>query len=321
MARALRIYFEGAWYHVMNRGINRENIFFNDTQRQQFLRLLGEATETYGIEIHAYCLMTNHYHLIVHTPRGNISEAMKYINSKYASFVNFTIKRDGPLFRGRFKAIIISADDYLIQLSRYIHLNPLEAKIIKILHQYKWSSYPCYINKCKSPQWLNRGEIIKRFGKNNFQNHYKEFVESNQEIESYTVYEKNSIPPAIGSDAFLKMIDDYIKKHSLSAEIVGKDRILAPLKMQEIIDFVSHYFKLNSKSICYGSRFVKNPARKIAIYICRQLGGYSLKEIAEAMGNISYKGISNAIHRVRTDHAQLKLAKKLIARMQKTQKP
>ena len=157
MSRPLRIYFEGAWYHVMNRGVNKNEIFFKDTHRYEFLNLLGKTKEIYGIEIHAYCLMSNHYHLIIRTPRGNISQAMKYLNSTFAQYVNLTMHRDGPLFRGRFKAIVVNADEYLVRLSRYIHLNPLEAKMVTSLLKFRWSSYLSYIGRAKSEEWLSRG--------------------------------------------------------------------------------------------------------------------------------------------------------------------
>src|SRR5439155_8808363 len=114
--------------------------------RKYFLNLLGEISDIYGIEIHAYCLMSNHYHLLIHTPRANISDAMRHLNSRYTQHVNNSMDRDGSLFRGRYKAIIVSAEDYLLSVSRYIHRNPIEAKIVKNLTSYKWSSYPAYLN-------------------------------------------------------------------------------------------------------------------------------------------------------------------------------
>ena len=154
MARDLRIQFEGAWYHVMNRGINRQHIFFNDSHRVYFLNLLGEVVKIYGVEIHAYCLMSNHYHLIIHCPRGNISAAMRHLNSRYAQKVNISMRRDGPLFKGRFKSVLVGADDYLLQLTKYIHRNPIEAKIISNAGDYNWSSYTAYIGVVKPLPWL-----------------------------------------------------------------------------------------------------------------------------------------------------------------------
>ena len=131
MARPLRIEYPGAWYHVMNRGVDRQPIFLHDAHRESFLSLLSDISRSYQVEIHAYCLMNNHYHLLVRTPLGNISRAMRHLNGVYTQRFNSMEKRDGSLFRGRFKAILVEADEYLLRLSRYIHLNPVAAKLVK----------------------------------------------------------------------------------------------------------------------------------------------------------------------------------------------
>lgn len=316
MARPLRIHFDGAWYHVMSRGINRNNIFYNDIQRETFLELLSKAITIYGVEIHAYCLMTNHYHLILHTPRGNISHAMKYINSNYAQFVNMTMNRDGPLFKGRFKAIVISADDYLINLSRYIHMNPMEAKILDSLISYKWSSYPAYLEKCSRPNWLSTHEIIKRFGAKQFAKSYKSFVESKR--NKPTDYFTNAIyKPVLGDDDFCRMIDEYINSHSLSAEIVGKNRIVTPPSIEAILKLVASHFDIKPAQIYKSTNGVSNPARKIAIYICREFGGYHLHEIGKFMGGVTYKAIASVINRIKYNREQMLIAKLLIKKLKK----
>lgn len=314
MARPLRIYFEGAWYHVMNRGVNHGQIFFNDAHRYAFLDLLGKTKEIYGIEIHAYCLMGNHYHLILHTPRGNISQAMKYLNASYAQLVNFSIKRDGPLFKGRFMAIVISADDYLVQLSRYIHLNPLKAEIVSSVSDYKWSSYLAYIGKDKPQDWLSRTEIMNRFGLKSFREKYTKFMELDADCDINKFYEDKP-KPVIGDDDFCQMVDSYIKSHSLSAEIVGAKKIASTPSIQEIIKVVSQYFKVDPMTMFEANIKSGNFPRQIAIYICRKLGGYSLREIANSFGSIGYKGISKAIGRVSRNELQLKEANNLLIRI------
>lgn len=311
MARPLRIYFEGAWYHVMNRGIRKEDIFYNDSHRYAFLYLLGKAKDIYGIEIHAYCLMSNHYHLIIHTPRGNISEAMKYINSTYAQIFNSSMKRDGPIFRGRFRAIIISADEYLIRLSRYIHLNPLKAKLVSDLVDYKWSSYPSYLERTQFPEWLTKTEIIKRFGKKSFRLKYINYVENSNDEQLEKFYQSRHFNPTLGGDEFSKFIEN-LKSHSLSGEIVGADRIKKPPSIQKIIRYTSKYFNVEVESIFKINKVSGNLPRQLVIFISRNSGGYSLREIANAIGNINYKGISKAIARVNSDKTQQIIANKII---------
>ena len=300
MARQLRIKFDGAWYHVMNRGINHDLIFFSSENRDVFLNYLSNTKKIYDIEIHAYCLMDNHYHLIIRTPRGNISEAMKYLNATYAQYVNVSEKRDGPLFKGRYKAILIGADDYLLVLSRYIHRNPFVPKMTRILSNYKWSSYPAYLEMAVTPDWLNTKEIKSRFGGAPFYLKYKNYVESDVDVSVFPFYDyEEKLPPVIGEAGFKKMINEYVKKHSLSAEIVGANKIRTRPSIESIVDTISAHFEIQPEKIYLVSKRLKNEHRDIAIYICREIGGYPLMKIAEAMGNVTYKAISKSIRRIK----------------------
>src|SRR3990170_8349518 len=145
MARPLRIEFEGAFYHITSRGNLRDRIFFDDKDRETFLEILRRTKERYGYLLHAYALMGNHYHLLIETPKANISQIMQNINTSYTVYVNRKYQRSGHLFQGRFKGIIVDKDEYLIALSRYIHLNPVRAKIVQKLEDYKWTSYKAFI--------------------------------------------------------------------------------------------------------------------------------------------------------------------------------
>jgi len=125
----------------MNRGAGHRNIFINKHHRQIFLEIIKEAIDQFEVEAHAYCLMNNHYHFLIKTPQANLGRAMRHINGVYTQRFNKDQKTDGSLFRGRYKALIIEKEAYLLQVSRYIHLNPIEAKITKSLSDYSWSSY------------------------------------------------------------------------------------------------------------------------------------------------------------------------------------
>lgn len=129
MSRPLRIEYAGAWYHVMNRGAARQAIYLQPTHRQLFLALLGERQERFGIETHAYCLMDNHYHLLLHTPKGQLSRGMRHLNGLYTQGMNRSVQRDGALVRGRYTAILVEADTSLLHVSRSMHSNPLEAGV------------------------------------------------------------------------------------------------------------------------------------------------------------------------------------------------
>ncbi len=128
----------------MNRGLPYHDVFPQNKHRDMFLDLLDEISQMFSVEIHGYCLMDDHYHLLIHTPLGSLGRAMRHLNGVYTQRFNRLESLDGPLFRGRYKAILVEADNYLLQVSRYIHLNPLVAKITRKLEKYRWSSYPAY---------------------------------------------------------------------------------------------------------------------------------------------------------------------------------
>ena len=141
MARPLRITYPGAFYHITSRGNERKEIFKSRADKDKFLFYLESATRRYDAIIHVYCLMSNHYHLLLETPSGNLSQIMRHINGAYTTYFNKKRQRVGHLLQGRFKSILVDMDEYCKELSRYIHLNPIRAKMIDNLKDYRWSSY------------------------------------------------------------------------------------------------------------------------------------------------------------------------------------
>ncbi len=165
MARALRITYPGAFYHVTSRGNKRKAIFKSKRDREKFLGYIESATQRYNAVIHAYCMMDNHYHILLETPSGNLAQIMRHINGAYTTYFNIKRARSGHLFQERYKAILVDIDEYAKELSRYIHLNPVRAKIVEIPEEYDWSSYKFYIGKQKPAKWLYRDFILGYFGK------------------------------------------------------------------------------------------------------------------------------------------------------------
>jgi putative transposase len=164
MARPLRLEFAGALYHVTSRGDGREAIFRGDGDRLVFFEVLAGMWERFNWVIHAYCLMTNHYHLLVETPDGNLATGMREPNGVYTQRFNRIHRRVGHVFQGRYKAILVQKETYLLELARYVVLNPVRARMVASAGDYRWSSYRAMIRNAAPPDWLETGAILNLFG-------------------------------------------------------------------------------------------------------------------------------------------------------------
>jgi REP element-mobilizing transposase RayT len=165
MGRRLRTDVEGGIHHVMNRGVDHRRIFFADADRVEFGRLLGEIHTRWGVETLAYCLMDNHYHLVLHTPEGRLSDAMQYLGLVYTRHTNDRVGRDGPIFRGRFASMLITTDSYLLQATRYVHRNVLDLPGVRRPDGYRWSSYRTYLGHRRRPPFLNTEPVLELVGR------------------------------------------------------------------------------------------------------------------------------------------------------------
>ena len=165
MARPLRLEYSGALYHVTSRGDRREDIYLDDTDRNEWLAVLDKVCGRFNWVVHAYCQMTNHYHFLVETVDGNLSKGMRQLNGQYTQRFNHRHRMVGHLFQGRYKAILIQKDTYLLELSRYVVLNPLRAGMVDELQDWHWSSYRAMVGLDGSPEWLDNDWLLSQFGK------------------------------------------------------------------------------------------------------------------------------------------------------------
>lgn len=165
MSRPLRIELSGGVYHVTSRGDGREDIYFSDQDREVWLGVLGEVCRRFNWLCHAYCLMTNHYHLVVETPEGNLSQGMRQLNGVYTQYVNRTHQRVGHVFQGRYKAILVEKDSYLLELARYVVLNPVRAGIVQTAADWPWSSDGAMIGEAIPQPWLQTDWLLRQFGR------------------------------------------------------------------------------------------------------------------------------------------------------------
>jgi len=307
MARPLRIEYPGAYYHITSRGNERKDIFKDDHDKKQFISYLKSAYLRYKAVIHVYCLMNNHYHLLIDTPKGNLSHIMRHINGAYSTYFNIRHRRAGHLFQGRYKAILVDADAYAGELSRYIHLNPFRAGMVDAPEHYAWSSYACYIDKGKSPDWLTIDFILGYFSGYNIspKQKYKEFV-STKMLGTYESPLQGTVASTIlGQDCFIEEIrETHLKNRAKDRNLPALNELSASLDVNEIYNTIKSVVKDNPSLL-----------RNYTLYLCRNYSGKSLREIGNYFG-ISEAAVSQAnfrfCHRLEKD----KSLKKTIIQIQ-----
>ncbi len=288
MARPLRIQYPGAVYHITSRGNERKTIFKGSRDREKFIEYLQSSTERYSAVIYCYCLMDNHYHLLMETPEGNLAAIMQHLNGSYTTFFDVKHKRAGHLFQGRYHAILVEADAYALELSRYIHLNPVRAGIATHPDEHPWSSYVHYIDGRLQPEWLLTSPILGYLSRKeaDARRKYKVFVQDKLGNNYPSPLKMAAAGAILGGQAFVEKIQ---REHLDKAT---KDRNLPTLKtltrnrsMDQIIGTAEEHIK--DKAI----------ARKICIHLCHRFSGETLRNIGERFG-LSESGITQASRRM-----------------------
>lgn len=289
MARPLRIEYFGAFYHITSRGNERKAVYKSQRDREKFLSYLESATERYGAVIHVYCLMDNHYHLLLETPSGNLSQIMHHINGAYTTYFNTKRERAGHLFQGRYKAILIDVDEYAKELSRYIHLNPVRAGIAENPEEYEWSSCQYYTVKRKAPEWLERDLILSYFGKKPItaRKRYRGFVRSVMDREYENPLAELSHSVILGSGEFVAEIKDRFLRNK------QPDRDLPALR-----DISSrpelHYIEKTVDSVLQSDEKL---ARQVKLHLYHRYSGMKLRKIGKRFG-IGESGVTQASRRI-----------------------
>jgi len=281
MARPLRIEFPGAVYHVTSRGNAKQAIFVDDRDRGRFLDVLSTVVNRFNWHCHAYCLMGNHYHLVIETLDANLSKGMRELNGVYTQGFNQRYKRVGHLLQGRYKAILVEKDNYLLSLCRYVVLNPVAVGLIRRPEQWRWSSYGAAIGLVKRPSFLTIDWVLSQFGgrKRVAIERYKRFVMEGIGKESPWETLKGQI--FLGTEEFIGQLRELLNEKKDMKEVPKLQRHVARPSLSDLI------------------KTKKGKERKTegkAIYAAYVRYGYSMKEIAEFLG-LHYATISRAIKR------------------------
>jgi REP element-mobilizing transposase RayT len=283
MARPLRLEYAGALYHVTARGDRREAIYLEDADRETFLEVLSEVCQDFNWVCHAYCLMGNHYHLLIETPDGNLSKGMRQLNGVYTQRFNRIHDKVGHVFQGRYKAILVDKESYLLELARYIVLNPVRAGMVRSANDWRWSSYRATSGQGPCPSFLATDWLLASFGKRKkaAREKYKAFVSEGKNQPSPWASLRNQI--YLGSDAFVEKMQSLLDDDNELSEIPRSQRRPATKPL-------SHYEKISR-------------SRNEAIAAAYASGGYTLKALGEHF-QLHYSTISGIVknHKSKTSY-------------------
>ena len=274
MARPLRIEFTNALYHITSRGNRREDIYLDDNDRGTFLNILQQVGERFNWVCHSYCLMSNHYHFLVETPEANLSLGMRQLNGVYTQRFNRAHRRDGHLFQGRYKAILVQKDAYLLELSRYIVLNPVRAGMVRSARDWRWSNYRATAGLAPAPDWLHVDWLLSCFGhrKKRAMQAYRDFVSNGKGRPSPLKELRNQI--FLGDDSFVETLQAMVEKDVDLSEVpsVQKRRLADPIR-----------------------KYIEGAeTRNEGIFGAYRSGAYTMKAISDNLG-LHYSTVSKII--------------------------
>lgn len=302
MARQLRIEFSGAYYHVFSRGNNRADIFCSDKDRWKFLDMTETLSERFAIEIYAYVLMDNHYHLLLRTLEPNLSKAMQWLGSTYTRYYNTRNSKNGHLFQGRFRSLLVENAQYLRQLSFYIHRNPLRGGLAGSLTEFRWSSYHYYAYPKTPPPWLKTDLILSMFHSHKdphkaYRNAIKQYAEEQsspvEEIKHGFIY---------GSEKFADFIKDKcIAPQQQDTELPHLNRILRSEAPESLAEKLAYLLNCDIQNFKTSARLTgkDRDKRDVMIYALWETGRYSNHQIGKLVG-LSYSAVSKRIHDARS---------------------
>lgn len=316
MARPLRVEFKGAWYHVMNRGAGRRCIFSSAAHFSKFLRLVAEVSEVFALEVHAYCLMGNHYHLLVRTPEAGLGRAMRHLNGVYTQYFNKRNRTDGALFRGRYKAILVASDSHLLMASRYIHLNPVDAGFVNRPEAYAHSSYRGYVEPHAARHWLFTSTLLGQFMVGDPRVEYRRFVGRGVDAATQAFHSASRLKPIFGGETFERSIRSRVERMRANAdpEIPEVRRLETRPSLNAIGEAVAATFGVDLEAM-RDQRHERAPdlirARWAALYIGRHEAGASLASMAQWLGYRSYNSAASALSRLRRKMKDPELAVRL----------
>lgn len=299
MARPLRIETEDGLYHVTSRGWERRVLVRDDRDRQRWLELLDRVSGRCGWRVFAWGLMSNHFHLYLRTPQPNLSAGMHDLNSGYASAFNRRYRRCGSLFQGRFKAVVVEDESHALELTRYIHLNPVRASMVERPEQYAWSSYRDYLGMSRAPAWLDWETVVSELGKDRrlARSAYRRFVEAGLSQPPRSPLESAVGGMFLGGGEWVEWWQRRLAAEPVREGVPAQRQLAWRPSLEEVAGAVSQAFGVERAALCVSRRH-GNEARSAAIYLARQVTDAAVGVIGQYFGGVSLAAISKMVARV-----------------------
>ena len=304
MARALRIQYPGAYYHVTCRGNGKQNIFCGDDDRRKFIALLVDSTRIYEVRLHAYCLMNNHFHLLIQTMKSNCGDFMRRFNVCYTGWFNNRHGRSGHLYQGRYKAFLIDADSYLLEVSRYLHLNVVRTSHFRTagfgrrwlrVSSFPWSSLRGFIDNKKKRDFVYYDQILSITGGRKY---YRQFIIDGLKRGVADPFKDVKYGLLLGSESFVKTIRaECIEEGSRQEQPSYRELVVETLKPEVVLQAVVEFFDIKESNILsyYGDSEVRGMASELLYRYC----DVTQSEIGRILGDLSYSGVSKLRFRLK----------------------
>jgi REP element-mobilizing transposase RayT/DNA-binding transcriptional ArsR family regulator len=322
MSRPLRIEIENGIYHVTARGWERRVVVRDDRDRQEWFKLLDRVTVRCGWRFFAWVLLNNHFHLFFQTPEANLSAGMHDLNSGYATWFNRRHRRSGSLFQGRFKAILVEDESYCWTLSRYIHLNPVRAKIVNRPEDHSWSSYRYYLRSGNAPEWLDWQRVLAEVGKKprSARREYQRFVEQGLKAKIASPLEDVVGKVFLGSDAWVEKMQKALGLCEPDANVPQLKRLAWRPSQNAIETAVAAAFGIDVPNL-FVKRVKHNEPRVAALYLLRKLTSVSAAELAEQYGGVSQAAISKTVTRAQLRAKEERHWRQRLTRIEESLRP
>jgi putative transposase len=298
MARPLRLEYADAVHHVMSRGIEGRRICLDETDRDIWLEILGRAAERFGWAVYAFSLLDNHYHLFLGTPEAGLAPGMRQLNGGYAGYFNRRHGRRGPLMQGRYKSGLVEDQGHWLELSRYVHLNPVRAGLCKRPEDWNWSSYRGYHRPALRQDWLDTKAVLSEYGRDErvARRAYREFMEEGLGRELDNPVSRAAHGLVLGSDEFVKRVRKMLAGRKGDEEVPALARLGRGADLGELVDLAARRLKADRSGWLPGRRD-DDLKRAMCAYAVRRATGARIRELAAALGYRSASSVGAACRR------------------------